>query len=263
MSPTYHFLFLFFLCIWINAESADPSGQFCDDSTKINSTQISKNIDTILPKLVLGTSQYGFIKTSYGKGESQIYGLAQCRGDVSSEDCSTCIQDAANEIRKRCPNQSDSRIWYEYCFLRYSTRNFFGQVDTGFGIYYYNVQNVTDPDPDTFNKELGALMDKISSEAVVPANKGLGKAKTVLTPFNTLYGLVQCTRDLSKQGCAECLAIAIGNLPTFCNDKKGCRVLYSSCYLRYELYPFYFPLDSQKSSVGASMNYHSYTVYKH
>lgn len=262
MSSIHHFLFLFFLCLWI-AESADPSGQFCNNSTKISSAQISKNIDTLLPKLVSGTSQYGFIKTSYGEGEAQVYGLAQCRGDVSSEDCSTCIHDAADEIRKRCPNQSDSRIWYEYCFLRYSTRNFFGQVDTGFGIYIYNVQNVTDPDPDTFNKELGALMDKIRSEAVLPANKGLGKGKTKLTPFNTLYALVQCTRDLSKQGCAECLAIAISNFPKFCNDKKGCRVLYSSCYLRYELYPFYFPLDSQDSTLlGASKNYHSHTVYK-
>ncbi|XP_059626259.1 cysteine-rich repeat secretory protein 55 [Cornus florida] len=263
MALLHHFLLLLLLLPNIIAESEDPSGQFCNTNTKINSTsRVSANIDRLLPQLVSGAILNGFIATSYGNGEDQVYGLAQCRGDVSSKDCSTCIQDAAKEIRKRCPNEADARIWYEYCFLRYNTKDFFGQVDTSFGIFYYNVQNVTDPDPKTFNKELGALMDKISSQAVEPTNKGLGKEKTKLTPFITLYALVQCTRDLSKLSCAQCLAIAVGNIPTFCDNKKGCRVLYSSCYLRYELYPFYFPLDSQNTLTDASKVYHVSVVSK-
>ncbi|KAA8550554.1 hypothetical protein F0562_002238 [Nyssa sinensis] len=238
-------------------KSADPLGEFCNKDTNISSSSpISANIDRLLPQLVSGASLNGFVATSYGKAEDQLYGLAQCRGDISSNDCSSCINDAAKEIRIRCPNQADARIWYDYCFLRYSTKDFFGEVDTSFGIFYYNVEDVTDPE--TFNKELGALMDQINSQAVVPANKGLGKGKTKLSPFVTLYALVQCTRDLSQLSCAQCLAIAIGNFPNFCNNKKGCRVLYSSCYVRYELYPFFFPLDSQKSLANTSMaNYRS------
>ncbi|CAK9140876.1 unnamed protein product [Ilex paraguariensis] len=248
MAFIYHLL-LMLLCIF-TAESADPSGQYCNENTNIT-RQISANIDTLLAKLVQSTAQNGFTATSYGKAESQVYGLAQCRGDVSTKDCSDCINEAATEIRKGCPNEADARIWYEYCFLRYTTEDFFGVVDTGFGIYYYNVNNVTDPE--TFNKQLGALMDNISSEAVVPANKGLGKGKTTLSPFLTLYALVQCTRDLSPLSCAQCLAIAVGNFPNFCDNRRGCRVLYSSCYVRYELYPFYFPLDKQDTSVDTSM----------
>ncbi|PQQ13797.1 hypothetical protein Pyn_00041 [Prunus yedoensis var. nudiflora] len=91
---------------------------------------------------------------------------------------------------------------------------------------------------ESFNKELGALVDKIEAQAVVPKNGGLGKGETKLSPFLTLYALVQCTRDLSQLDCSQCLAIAVGNFPTFCDNRKGCRVLYSSCYVRYELYPF-------------------------
>ncbi|KAL0436214.1 UNVERIFIED_CONTAM: Cysteine-rich repeat secretory protein 55 [Sesamum radiatum] len=233
MNLLSNLLFLFFLCIY-SADSADPVYTVCDGDS-----QPSRNIDGLLNKLVSGTIQNGFITTSYGVGKYQIYGLAQCRGDVSKAVCSVCIQDAAERIRADCVNQADSRIWYDFCFLRYSTVKFFGDVDT-FGLYLYNIENVTDPD--VFNKKLADLTNQISSEAVKPGSKGLGKGKTDISSFIRLYALVQCTRDLSKLDCAQCIAIAIENFSTICADRKGCRVLYSSCYVRYELYPFSFLL---------------------
>lgn len=233
--------------ILVCRSTADPLGNFCNnDST----TQKSANTDKLLTELVSQTTVSGYYSTSYGKGGDRVYGLAQCRGDVSRKDCSNCLQDAANEIIERCSNQSDARIWYDYCFLRYSNVDFVGKVDTSFGIYYFNVENVTEPD--TFNKELADLMNKIRSQAVVVENQGLGKGKSTISEFVSLYGLVQCTRDLAQIDCAQCLAIAVGNFPRFCSNRKGCRVLYSSCYVRYELYPFFFPLDSNNTMVDGT-----------
>ncbi|KAK6122216.1 hypothetical protein DH2020_044044 [Rehmannia glutinosa] len=262
MNLPYNFLLLLMFFLYIcTAKSADPSAYFCSSDIKTNSSsQISRNIDNLLTKLVSATAEIGFTATSYGEKKAQIYGLAQCRGDVAQNDCSVCIQEAAKEIHNLCPNQTNARIWYDYCFLRYNTMKFFGEVDTS-GIYFYNVENMTDTD--VFNKKLGALMDQISSEAVKPVQKGLGKGKSKISPFLTLYALVQCNRDLSELNCAQCLAIAISNFPRFCGNKKGCRVLYSSCYVRYELYPFFFPLDrSEGSFVRSSVNYESFVDVK-
>lgn len=242
------FLILTFLCICF---AADPLGDYCNTSIS-GSSQISDNIGKLLDILVPNASATGYIATSYGEDQNKVYGLAQCRGDVSSKDCSSCIQDAEKQIRQRCPDEADARLWYDYCFLRYSEENFTEKVDTGYHIFYYNIENVTDPE--SFNRELGALMDKIRSEAVVPENEGLGKGETTLSSFLTLYALVQCTRDLAPIDCAQCLAIAVGNFPMFCNRSKGCRVLYSSCYVRYELYPFFFPLDSSNTQPDNSIN---------
>ncbi|XP_027183536.1 cysteine-rich repeat secretory protein 55-like [Coffea eugenioides] len=259
---SFHKLLLLLTALFIcTAESAELWSQFCNDNSPINSPQLSANIDSLLAELVSGTVLNGFSTSSYGKAKDQVFGLGQCRGDVSNEDCSSCIKDASKQIRKLCPTQADARIWYDYCFLRYDTEKFFGRVDTSIGIFFYNVENVTDPD--SFNKELGNLSDKISSEAVAPGNNGLGRGKKELSPFLTLYELVQCTRDLSQLSCEQCLAIAIGEFPTFCNNKKGCRVLYSSCIVRYELYPFFFPLDPKETLVNMPMKYyHSSTVIK-
>ncbi|KAK9733983.1 hypothetical protein RND81_04G105800 [Saponaria officinalis] len=225
----------------------DPTAQYCNPNTVTTSSTISSNIDRLLANLVApfehGTN---FVEASYGKDKTtKVYGLAQCRGDVGTSDCLGCIQDAAQQIRKLCPNQTDARIWYDYCLLRYSQDQFYDQVDTSYGELYKNVENVTNPDD--FNQELGNLFKKITSKAIKPSNLGLGKDDKKLSSFETLYGLVQCTRDLSPINCAQCLAIAIENFQGFCYEKKGCRVFYSSCFVRYELYPFYFPLDSMKT----------------
>nr|POE83453.1 cysteine-rich repeat secretory protein 55 [Quercus suber] len=136
----------------------------------------------------------------HGKNQYRVFGLAQCRRDVSRTDCSSCIQDAAKQIRQRCPNQANARIWYDFCFLRYNIKSFIGEIDTSYGILYGNVENVTDPD--TFNKELGTLIGQIRAQAVETKNEGLGKGETKLSTFVTLYALVQCTRDLSLLDCA-------------------------------------------------------------
>ncbi|CAK7349425.1 unnamed protein product [Dovyalis caffra] len=236
-------LFLYFSI----ATGTDPLGNLCSEESHVtsNKSYTSAKIDDLLAKLVSIASSTGYAAISSGQDQDQIYGLAQCRGDVTSKDCSGCLQDAAKQTRQLCQNQTDARIWYDYCFLRYNSKDFIGKVDTAFGIYYINVENVMNPED--FNRNLGALMNKIRSEAVVAKNEGLGKGKTELSTFVTLYALVQCTRDLASVDCAQCLAIAVRNFPNFCNNRKGCRVLYSSCYVRYELYPFFYPLDSSNS----------------
>lgn len=126
--------------------------------------QIFANIDRLLPVLVFRTALTGFATVTYGKGQDKVYGLAQCRGDVSSKDCFGCIQDAAKQIREVCPDQADARIWFDYCFLRYDNINFIGKVDTDFSIVYFNVEEATEFED--FHEELAALTDQIRAEAV-------------------------------------------------------------------------------------------------
>ncbi|XP_034691912.1 cysteine-rich repeat secretory protein 55-like [Vitis riparia] len=243
MTLSHHLLLLGVLSLWhCSADSADPLGVFCNKDSKIGSGNASADFDDLSVQLVSKASTNGFVAISFGSGQYLVHGLAQCRGDVGKEGCSTCIQDAAKQIRTRCPNKADARILFDYCFLRYSDKDFIGKVDTGFGIFLRHGAKVTETE--RFNEELGKLMEKIRSQAVEPQNAGLGKGQTKLTPSVTLYALVQCTRDLSPLSCAQCLAIAVGNFSDFCYNMKGCRVLYSSCYARYELYPVSFPLGS-------------------
>ncbi|KAL3517876.1 hypothetical protein ACH5RR_020465 [Cinchona calisaya] len=224
---------------------ADVTVEYCSDNLTIPTTQMSANIDSLLAEVASATSKNRFSIATYGKGNDTVYGLGQCRGDVNSTDCSSCIQDAAQSIRTNCQNQTDARLWAENCVLRFAAINFFGKLDTNEVERIFNIDHPQHPS--AFKKVVAALMSKISSEAIVPANNGFAKGKITSIPANvTLYGLAQCTMDISRNFCKECLNLAIGNIPKLCKDVKtvGCRVLYSSCYVRYEIYPFYYPLDA-------------------
>ncbi|XP_010910873.1 cysteine-rich repeat secretory protein 55 [Elaeis guineensis] len=238
MALLHHLLLLSILLPFCTA-ATDPIGQHCANS--FNGSEIQDNIDHVLSDLVAKASVGGFATTYSGEGSDIIYGLAQCRGDVSSDDCSTCLRAAAKELPTVCPDQADARIWYDYCFMRYDNENFIGKDDTEFALILYNVRNATDPE--AFDKEKERLMSRLEAEAVAPGSQEFATGKTEFTPNVTIYGLEQCTKDLKPLTCAQCLSSALAKFPDYCRFRQGCRVLYSSCIVRYEIYPFFFPLD--------------------
>jgi len=223
---------------------ADPIAQYCGQT--YSNSHIETNINHVISDLVTKASVGGFATSSFGNGNNTIYGLAQCRGDVSSEDCSSCLADAAKQLPVECPKQADARLWYDYCFMRYDTVNFVGKSDTGFVTILYNTQNATDPD--AFDKAVSKLVNKANSDAVSAGSGSLGRKKTKFTKYITIYALAQCTRDLQPLDCAQCLSSTLQYFPIYCSHRQGCRVLYTSCMVRYEIYPFYFPLDGNSTS---------------
>ncbi|KAF5193821.1 Cysteine-rich receptor-like protein kinase, partial [Thalictrum thalictroides] len=68
---------------------------------------------------------------------------------------------------------------------------------------------------------------------------------TTYTDFNNIYGLVECTRDLSTNDCFSCLRSLISWIPGCCNRSTGAQIFSTTCYLRYERIPF---MDSSLQS---------------
>ncbi|CAI9107308.1 OLC1v1006634C1 [Oldenlandia corymbosa var. corymbosa] len=240
---SFRLVFLLFLCCCFTAVFADVITSYCNENSTIKSPQMSANIDNLLAGLATNTAQNGFAIASYGSGSDAVYGLGQCRQDVSRSDCSTCINDAASSIKTQCGfdpviNSTDQRRWYDNCFLRYLDQNFFGKVDTSVVSNLYNSDHPQSPS--LFKKQVTSLISNLTSQAVVPGNKGFAKGTLGVSSSVTLYGLVQCTQDLSLSSCTSCLKTGVANLSNLCNNLKsvGCRLQYSSCILRYEIAPF-------------------------
>ncbi|KAL7218996.1 hypothetical protein ACSBR2_012128 [Camellia fascicularis] len=145
-------------------------------------------------------------------------GLSLCRGDVNSTDCAACVAEASGEIRKRCPYNKGSVIWYDNCLVKYSNTDFFGKIDNGNRFYMWNLRNVSNPLP--FNQKTEDLLSQLSQQAYV-APKMYAAGESELGYSEKLYGLVQCTRDLSSVDCKKCLDGIISELPSCCDGKEG------------------------------------------
>ncbi|KAJ6420685.1 hypothetical protein OIU84_028109 [Salix udensis] len=133
------------------------------------------------------------------------------------------------------PYNKAAIIWYDNCLLKYSNNGFFGQIDNINKFYMWNVHVVSEPGP--FNEKTKELLSQLANEArATPMLFATGELE--LGNSTKLYGLVQCTQDLSSDVCKKCLDGIIGELPSCCDGKQGGRVVGGSCNFIYEIYPF-------------------------
>ncbi|KAK4745331.1 hypothetical protein SAY87_011643 [Trapa incisa] len=231
-------LFLSFLSIGVLGY-VDPLFHRCFSPENFTSSSpYGAARDNLLTALSTKVPPAGF---ATGSGTSQlnlVYGLGLCRGDVKTDDCKDCVIDAQQQLKERCPNSKGAIIWYDNCLLKYSDENFFGKID-----YRNNFQllNVADVDMDfmEFYKKIKELLEGLAGKASRdPKMYAAGDRKLNKTSRQTLFGMSQCTRDLTTDDCRACLDWAISSLPSCCYGKRGGRTVGASCIVRYELYPF-------------------------
>ncbi|CAL4903245.1 unnamed protein product [Urochloa decumbens] len=233
------------------SSAVDPVGTYC--AKNFTSAQTQASISQVLAALVPRASATYYATATAGTGSSAFWGLAQCRGDIPASDCALCISAAAKEAASSCRGQADVRLWYDYCFLRYTDSDFLGLPDTGYTLILINTMNATDPV--AFDRAERKLMARVAAEAGDAAAGGLVRETARFGSDTTIYGLGWCTKDITAADCGLCVAQAVAELPNYCQFRRGCRVLYSSCMARYETYPFFFPVSGAAAASSHAGEY--------
>ncbi|XP_057442354.1 cysteine-rich receptor-like protein kinase 10 [Lotus japonicus] len=223
----------------------------------LNSTY-HNNLNTLLSNLLSNTEiNYGFYNSSYGQGIEKVSAIALCRGDLKRDECLTCLNNSRFNLTLHCPNQKEAIGYIERCMLRYSNRQIFGEMEKTPTIRMRNFRNNV-IDVDAFNKVLGSLLNSLKIRAVSGDSRLKYATGNVSSPnLPDLYGLVQCTPDLSSQQCDSCLIGAIGEIPSCCERKLGGRVIRPSCNMRYEgslFYEYQPPPSSPPPPISTSNN---------
>ncbi|XP_057953055.1 cysteine-rich repeat secretory protein 38-like [Malania oleifera] len=239
-STSSPFLYLLSFALLLHVQTilgVDPLYHICSSSGKQFTPNFENNLNNVINTLSRDAPQTGFSRSSAGaKDDDSAYGLALCRGDTSSANCKSCITEAREEIKNRCKNNKGAIIWYDYCLLKYSDENFFGKIDETNKFYLYNVYTLTNST--LFVAKTNEFLSGLSQKAVQSEKLYYANEEKLCNEFLTLYGLVQCTRDLSSEDCLKCLDDAIRDLPIYSAGKQGGRTIYGSCNVRYEIYPF-------------------------
>ncbi|TKY46232.1 Cysteine-rich receptor protein kinase 25 [Spatholobus suberectus] len=245
----YHILYLFILVSCLSlaiTEAQDDDSSYiyqdCSGEKTDAGTSFYSNLQTLLSALPLNaTGDSQFCNTTItGKNPSDsVYAVFMCRGDLPPWLCQQCVQSATQQLHSDCSLSKQAVIWYFECMVRYSHRSLSSTVVTTPKYHMANTTRVFHPEPESFMRLLFLTMNQTADEASHHHKKYATRQTSVLQS-QTLYSLAQCTPDLSPRDCRTCLSEAIGELSSCCKGRIGGRVLYPSCNIRYELYPFYY-----------------------
>ncbi|KAK3188261.1 hypothetical protein Dsin_027822 [Dipteronia sinensis] len=240
-SLKFSMIFVFLHCLSSSLFSftgtADPTFlyQICSEKNFTRNSTYQSNINLLLSSLPSkANGSYRFSNATAGQDPDRVYGLFQCRGDVTTATCQNCIAFASKNATQLCPDQKGAIIWYEECLLRYSDSYIFSTAARNPGIYFRNDTYVT-VDPSRFHEVVLGLMNEAETQAVNDPRK-FATRKGISTTSQPLYVLVQCTEDLSNNDCSGCLQESIAGLQS---GRLGGSSLLPSCNSRYESYLFY------------------------
>ena len=212
------------------------------NNSYIKNSPFEQNLNILLQFLTLSTPLTGYNDTSIGDGSNQVYGQSLCRGDVDATDCQKCLENASQGIIK-CQTK-EAIIWYEVCQIHYSSLEFrklmvyAGQKPS----QNYHRRNVTQSNQ--FRKTWIELITNLSNKATSKSEKIFASGNTKY-PNGNIYGLVQCTRDITRRNCRSCLSSALGDLQGFFPSGEGGIILSGNCNVRFEIYPFYNTSNSE------------------
>lgn len=232
-------LYLSFKQLITKAQSPTYVGDDCNFSTpKVLSNAYKTNLKSILSYLSAeAANSKGYNYTSIGdnttKGDA-VYGLYDCRGDVNF--CEFCVASATREVLERGTNRVAATIFYSYCILRYSNENFFGKVTTNPNWTHVGSKTVSNAKEIQKSKD---LMKFLIEKATTGSNQLYYMGSFNLSSSEGRYGLVQCSRDLTNEGCRHCLEFMLAKVATCCEHKLGWQVSSASCLIRYDDYMFY------------------------
>jgi len=242
---TVHF-FLRILILSITKTSASVFNNVTctNNQTFTPNSTFHKNLNIVLSSLSSNvTNDVRFFNTTSGNDSNKVYGLYMCRGDVPFALCRECIGFATQKIPSSCPSSKEAVIWYNECLLRYSYRFIFMKMET-WPRYKIEIP-MGDPvllQSKRFYSALRSVLNVLPKEAALSLggfNKYAVKQEDASASVS-LYGLAQCTPDLSVGDCRRCIADAVGEFPKdCCGGSIGETVFFPSCFVRFETYPFY------------------------
>ncbi|KAF7132557.1 hypothetical protein RHSIM_Rhsim09G0042500 [Rhododendron simsii] len=242
---------LFFLShiILINLVSFTVSSNeridyFCNYTS---SNTYQTNCDTLLASLSNKTNDYGYSSSSEGVNPDTVHAMALCRADVKLDTCRECIKNATAMLGS-CPDgrvptgwpeydpdHLEGIVWYDYCMVRYSPKVMEGVLAGDPRVFAWNVQkNATSVE--AFKDALSKLLNDLRVQAAEGGTSRKFASDNAPGPDSIpIYAFTQCTPDLSKQDCEDCLQQAIEDIPNCCGfGPVGGRVLKPSCNFRYE-----------------------------
>ncbi|KAA8529012.1 hypothetical protein F0562_033500 [Nyssa sinensis] len=189
-------------------------------------TPYESNVNSALTSLVNSASSLNFnsVKISLpGSSKNDIvYGLFQCRGDLSNSDCKDCVAHSVSQLNIICGDSTGGALQLEGCFVKYDNISFLGVEDKT--VVSKDCGPLTGYDSGSLTQR-DATMNFLAAGGQYFRTGGSGNVQ----------GVAQCVQDLSPSECQDCLMEAIGRLRSECASAQWGNMFLVKCYALYSV----------------------------
>ncbi|XP_062187731.1 cysteine-rich receptor-like protein kinase 6 [Phragmites australis] len=215
-------------------QECGKSGNYTANST------YQANIQRLAATLPKNASRTLFATATLGSVPDIVYALTLCRGDANATACGSCVATAFQDAQQLCAFDKDAAVYYDTCYLRFSNQNFLATTITNDNDFILmNTQNVSSP-VRVFDAAVSLLLNATADYAAVNSSRRFATGEEGFDSIDpTIYGLAQCTPDMSPADCRSCLGDKIRMMPQYLSGRQGGRILGMRCNFRYEVYPFF------------------------
>ncbi|KAJ9153057.1 hypothetical protein P3X46_026546 [Hevea brasiliensis] len=198
----------------------------CSQLKYISGSPYESNVNSLLTSLVNSatlTNYNNFTIQSPSSSQDTLYGLFQCRGDLSNGDCARCVASAVSQLGTLCIDSCGGALQLDGCFVKYDNISFLGVEDKTV------VLKKCGP---SIGYESDSLTRRDALLGYLGASDGSYKPYRV-GGSGDIYGVAQCVQDLSANECQDCLSDAIGRLKTDCGPAASGDLFLAKCYVRF------------------------------
>lgn len=180
------------------------------------------NINSLLTSLVNSASfsSYNNYTIAGSSPQDVLYGLFQCRGDLSMPDCSACVARAVSQLGSLCSQTCGGAVQLQDCYVKYDNTTFLGVEDKTVVFKKCGPPVGYDTNP---MSDREAVMTSLARAGGLYRVGGSGEVQ----------GFAQCIGDLSLGECQDCLSEAIGRLKNDCSNAVYGDLFLAKCYARY------------------------------
>ncbi|KAG9450327.1 hypothetical protein H6P81_010292 [Aristolochia fimbriata] len=164
--------------------------------------------------------------------KSRIHGFAQCRGDLTGEDCVSCVLEAGNRVATECGGGRGGavlgRAYGDDCVV-FVQRNRFSASTNQSPVKGPECGGTDEDGSGRSSAAIGDVFRELIGEDIVKRNGSFARGNL----SSEVYGVAQCWGTWGVE-CGNCLAGAGDALDGICSGSAEGGVVFDGCLLRYQ-----------------------------
>ncbi|XP_062005404.1 plasmodesmata-located protein 2-like [Rosa rugosa] len=239
--PFSHVVFLCFAALFLSSviSISDHSSlvyKNCANQTFTTTTPTSPHTQTLrslFQRLTAHSNQSKFFKHTESTDGDEISGVYQCRGDITNQECHSCVSTLPDISNTMCRESVAARVQLHGCYMHYKLEG---------------------TDTDDSSKE--SLLHKSCGEGGGSINGGSGGFEEMMRAafgvlengvvsgegfFKTRYELVdvmaQCEGGLGGCECGECVSSGVQIAEEECGGSVSGEIYLAECFLSFAYHP--------------------------